>query len=1038
MPLFKTAICIVLLQLYLVSYSQYRFEKAVALTADNGLPSNDIRRITKGPDGFIWIATSEGLCRYDGSRVKTYRHIPGLNSLKNNSVLDLLALEREIWIAHEEGISILDITSQKFRHYKFPDSLVAKDNVEESGAVSRLMKDTEGNIWMATRRLGLWFYDPGNSVFKTFTPPKNEKYKDEPFLGDIYGVLSIEQSRTDKNIIWAGTSAGLLIVNRSTGRMNWQPFITSDKKLQVAANAFRRLYHHNDGLVYVGTWSAGVQVFDPVANELKPLPHNDETANYILKSTVSSIIPKNENSIWITCGRGLLLYDTQEQKIIFSKINSQVNNQFYGVQFIDERQRIWNYNVDGIKYFDPVVQQADIYSYAELFGKDWAFTFHIAPAGKDSLIVCPANSDGLYTFNRYKRTWKHLPFLKDGNPLRTVVHGFVKTKKGDLFLTTNQGFFRYHPSSKKLEQVHIPVTLKYYRWNQLLTDLDDNLWLSAEGEGLVYWNRNKNNAILFPQPGVESFQNRRNLFCDSRNNIWFSTSRQVGVYIRDKNRMQLFNADKKLSLSYVTGFAEDNQKRVWASNRKGLFAFVHVDNPEAGFQPQFFMKDKGLEDYAFRITADSKGNIWGYNRDKLFAIDSTGSLDIYPFQYGIRVADFYHFSSLSSGELIFGGRSDIILADPYTFTTNTEVPQPYIESLEVLENINKEFTANTFPSELKYREKNISLSFSAIAYSMADQLKFRYRLKGLHDWVESDERRSVIYTNLKGGKYLFQVEVSNSQGQWNNAVAELPIKILSPWWQSTWFAVSSIILILGALYTIYKFRINSIRKKAKLKTEYEKRIANVELSALLAQMNPHFLFNSLNSIDSYIIRNEPKKASEYLNNFARLIRLILQNSKSNFISLKDELETLDLYLQMESLRFKNKFSYSIKVDKNIEPEKLQIPPLLIQPYVENAIWHGIMNMDYDFKGQVHIHISRHENMLICTVEDNGIGRQKAMELISQRQGPKRKSMGMQITKDRIDMINKLHNQLTTVEIIDMKDENQNAKGTKVQLVIPIN
>jgi LytS/YehU family sensor histidine kinase len=202
-------------------------------------------------------------------------------------------------------------------------------------------------------------------------------------------------------------------------------------------------------------------------------------------------------------------------------------------------------------------------------------------------------------------------------------------------------------------------------------------------------------------------------------------------------------------------------------------------------------------------------------------------------------------------------------------------------------------------------------------------------------------------------------------------------------------------------------------------------------------MNPHFLFNSLNSIDSYIIRNESKKASEYLNNFARLMRLILQNSRSNYISLKDELEALDLYLQMESLRFKNKFNYSITVDDNIDAASIVIPPMLIQPYVENAIWHGLMHKSNGDEGKVEIHISRNNENLMCTIYDNGIGRKKAAELKAQKNTSHKRSMGMQITQDRIEIINKLYDINASVHVDDMENGEGEAKGTRVQLIIPV-
>jgi len=272
---------------------------------------------------------------------------------------------------------------------------------------------------------------------------------------------------------------------------------------------------------------------------------------------------------------------------------------------------------------------------------------------------------------------------------------------------------------------------------------------------------------------------------------------------------------------------------------------------------------------------------------------------------------------------------------------------------------------------------------------------------------------------------------------WNEKIVEMPVHIATPFWLRWWFITLVALVIAMAAYWLYRFRMEQVKKKQRLKSEYEKKLANVEMSALLAQMNPHFLFNSLNSIDSYIIRNESKKASEYLNNFARLMRLILQNSRSNYINLKDELEALELYMQMESLRFKNKFCYSIAVDENVETNSIVIPPMLIQPYVENAIWHGLMHKTNGIEGLVKINISKNADDLLCVIEDNGIGRKKAAELKEQKQSNHKRSMGMQITKDRIEIINKLYNMNASINIYDMEDELGNAKGTKVELIIPV-
>jgi LytS/YehU family sensor histidine kinase len=207
------------------------------------------------------------------------------------------------------------------------------------------------------------------------------------------------------------------------------------------------------------------------------------------------------------------------------------------------------------------------------------------------------------------------------------------------------------------------------------------------------------------------------------------------------------------------------------------------------------------------------------------------------------------------------------------------------------------------------------------------------------------------------------------------------------------------------------------------------------MKALRAQMNPHFIFNSLNSIQKYILKNEHFEASQYLTKFSRLIRLILDHSNQNSISLNSEIEMLKLYVEMESLRFDNKFDYKIITDENLQPDMVEIPSMLVQPYVENAIWHGLLHKET--KGTLQLSFTKGEkNNLVVAIEDDGIGRQKAAELKS-KQVLKKKSYGMQITEDRIAIINRVQHINATSAITDLEDENGNARGTKVELNIPL-
>jgi len=218
----------------------------------------------------------------------------------------------------------------------------------------------------------------------------------------------------------------------------------------------------------------------------------------------------------------------------------------------------------------------------------------------------------------------------------------------------------------------------------------------------------------------------------------------------------------------------------------------------------------------------------------------------------------------------------------------------------------------------------------------------------------------------------------------------------------------------------------------KTKSELQHQASELEMQALRSQMNPHFIFNCLSSINRFILKNKTEEASDYLTKFSRLIRMVLNNSKCAFISLEDELETLRLYLEMERLRFKNSFDYSFSYKNAVDVGNIFIPPLLLQPFAENAIWHGLMHKQE--KGFLNFDFSTEEKFLMCIISDNGVGREQA-ELLKSKSVEKQKSMGLKITKERLSLLNDNSNEQTFFTIEDMTDENGNATGTRVHLKI---
>jgi sensor histidine kinase YesM len=260
----------------------------------------------------------------------------------------------------------------------------------------------------------------------------------------------------------------------------------------------------------------------------------------------------------------------------------------------------------------------------------------------------------------------------------------------------------------------------------------------------------------------------------------------------------------------------------------------------------------------------------------------------------------------------------------------------------------------------------------------------------------------------------------------NNSMAA-EISLASPFWKEKWFKAMLVLAGLSGIYSVYTIRLRQIKHHELVKREFSQKLADMEMKVLKAQMNPHFIFNSLNAINWYILKSETDKASFYLTKFSKLIRLILDNSNQKAISLDQELTALKLYLEMEALRFNEKFSYAISVDSELNPLSIGVPPLVIQPFVENAIWQGLLHKEAD--GKIEIQVNRMPGGLKYVITDNGIGRKKSSELKS-KAADEDKASGMKVNSDRLAILNRESN-IRSVETIDLENAQGEPLGTQV-------
>ncbi|MGH2645215.1 MAG: histidine kinase, partial [Chitinophagaceae bacterium] len=400
---------------------------------------------------------------------------------------------------------------------------------------------------------------------------------------------------------------------------------------------------------------------------------------------------------------------------------------------------------------------------------------------------------------------------------------------------------------------------------------------------------------------------------------------------------------------------------------------------------------------------------------------------------GLQSDEFDEMSAYKNkdGMLFFGGIYGINKIDPSNIRPDTLPVPVHVSDVEVL---SAGMEKNIFPGDqhsftFSYRENMLLFQFSALNFVSPQFDQYRYRLSGLNNqWTNAGNRRSVIYSEVPPGKYTFQVNAINEDGVWNKYPYSVTIIINPPFWKTLWFKLLVGLICLLILYGIYELRLNAIKKKGREKIEkaaLNQKILQLEKMALQAQMNPHFIFNSLNSIKAYILSNKSEEAIEYLNDFAALIRKILQNSKKEKIPLSEELDAIDHYVKLEERRLKKKIVLQININQDDLISDVLIPPLIIQPFIENAIWHGIRSKEGD--GEISITIHRENGVLLVTITDNGVGREKAKAL---RNGNfKMQSMGVSITQERLSYFNK--STIENVEYEDLPDH----QGTKVNLWI---
>ena len=581
------------------------------------------------------------------------------------------------------------------------------------------------------------------------------------------------------------------------------------------------------------------------------------------------------------------------------------------------------------------------------------------------------------------------------------VNDIIQDRNGKLWIATGRGLNRYDPDVNLFEAFSHdsddPSSISNNIAICLLEDSKGNIWVGTD-DGLNKYNVSKDKFIrYFHEDGNENSLSHNTIFFiyeDQIGKIWIGTSGGgLNKFHPDTEQFKTYTTKDGLPNNVVYAIQEDDDRNIWVSTNLGLSKFYVISERFVNYD----VKD-GIQSNEFNLGACYKG---------------------------------------SDGKLYFGGMNGYNVFDPNEIKYNPNKPVVVISGFRKFNEIQQKEYFNGDTIRLKYDDNFFSIEISALDYTNPSKNRYMYMLENVDkDWIVGDaNNRYAEYKKVRPGAYTFKAIGSNNDGLWAEEPISLKIIIVPPWW-STWvFRIIFAIIVIVALWIIIYRRIRRIRNKHEVERklfEIEKQKFDLEQQALRLQMNPHFIFNSLNSIQSYILTHDVEKAVQYLGKFSQLMRLILTNSAYKFIPVKEELKSITHYLDLEKLRFENKFDYKINVDTKIDEDFVEIPPMIVQPYIENAIIHGLLHKPT--KGKIEIEFKLDGRSVICTVYDNGVGRKKSMEIYKES-GLKRKSRGMLITKARLEILNRQSEDDFSVKVHDLESKDGQPAGTRVELVI---
>lgn len=944
------------------------------------IPSTETYRILQDKQGYIWITTDAGICRYDGKELKIYTPTDGISE---NVVFGIYEdTKGRVWFSTMsgyffyffEGEFVQIAANRELKKLCNPHTISSffigsNDTLfcTTPSAPGFLKISPQNNYKQIIQEKGK-YYDSNRFIVQ------NKNHPDESICGrgmeeinpkdSTFSLfynnrkirLSIKGLKVQSGNGWHGRSeksGNIYILNGNIlSVVHAQSGKTEKHSLP---QSITYVYEDTDGDLWVGVKKNGVYLYKKGNLNSKPI-------NSLSPYSVSSIFVDKEGTVWATT----------LEKGIFRCFSKKILDEFC------PNEKVVDFQISEEQLFAGLSSNTLL-----KFNKEqwWFEKEHIRLPGLNFI-------ESFYqtkTANYYGANVELFYSERTPEKLSSILYGIqkVSTKKiiplsADTLLAVSLSNAYILYKDKIIEKISFP-----FRIGSIIKLSDGEIIIGSKNNSGLYVYRHK---FLLPILGrFEQLKTRINaLKEDAQGNIWISTNERGFFCLSKDQHLYVFDESFGLISNKVNTIDIDKNGCIWVGTNKGLSKLTI--NKE--------IKDASI------LNFNGSHGIPALEIDQLIAFDE-----------GIWCGTKEHLFYFRSDEL----------------QQNTVPPLCHLRSVLVGR---KQIDPLTKPI-LNYDENNINIEFQGMSFKNEGRQKFMYKLEGYdNDWKYSNSD-AVQYTNLNHGKYHFIVYAFNNDGVKSKEPAEFSFEISAPLWFRWEFIFLEILLAGLFIYKTAQWWANKVRKKEAEKTLLNQKIAEFHMTALRAQMNPHFVFNAISSIQHYILKNDTYKSYDYLAKFSLLIRNVLDNSQEEYISIRKEIDSLRLYIELEQIRFNVPFEFSLTLDENLNTDEYVIPTMLLQPFIENAIWHGLMPKQKDCK--LSISFQEKEGTIAIVITDNGIGRETSEKT---KKITNHHSKGMNLSEQRIQALSIKHQQMFTLQVLDLKDEEDKPAGTSIIITIP--